>query len=108
MIGWCVDYEDASNPPDDQFIRSNVNYRETLFNKPVTIKFRPKPQTVMYNGLVGTAYSPGSKPIWINSINAAVPHYGLKYSVRNFAANQKVYWHISYTMYASFKAVGNL
>lgn len=108
LIGWVVDYEDASNPPDDAYIRASANYKETPFNKPITIKFRPRPQQMMYNGLASTSYAPGTKPMWISSLYAGTPHYGLKYCVRSFAAGQKVYWHISYTMYVSFKAIGNL
>lgn len=106
IIGWVTDYEDAATPPDATALRSFSNYKETRFNRPISVKIYPRISVDIFNsGSAGYLVPPAKQ--WINSKYATAPHYGFKYCVYNFAAAQRIYWRISYTMYASFKQPGN-
>lgn len=71
--------------------------KHTLWDKPTTFTFYPKPVTMQYRTAATTAYSVPYKSLWMDMQNADTPHYGLKtgvmFPVRNAGNAVNVTWY---------------
>lgn len=101
---WAIDYSDAQFPATVDDIKEYENCRDTLFNKQVQIKIFPKVQIAAYRSLTTTAYIPKGKQ-WINCAYPDCLHYGLKFAIYGFAANQSFPYTVQAKYYLSFKNV---
>lgn len=74
------DYDDSSVPTvGDVWARQGKIYRLT---RPVSCYIRPKIANTVYNGAVTSAYSVAKAP-YLNMSYGSVPHYGLKFAVKD-------------------------
>jgi hypothetical protein len=67
--------------------------------------FSPRPQT-MVSAISGTGYE-STNPMWLNTANDDVAHYGLRYLIPAGATGQTIYqtWELHVEYWVSFKAV---
>lgn len=81
----CYDYDDAAIPTvGDIEVRRGKNYR---LDKPFTISLKPKVNAQIQNTAGVTANAPRSAP-WINMGSPLVPHYGIKFAVKDWYTTQ--------------------
>jgi hypothetical protein len=74
-----VDINDVTTPPN----LASLERASTMLNcaaiHAMRRSFVPRWQTMIYNGVLATAYGPGPTNTWLNCTNGAIPHFGLKY-----------------------------
>jgi len=100
---------------DDTPITSTASYlqyhnlRFLSLTKNYTIRCYPRVAQMVYDGAITTAYSPATKPVWLDLANADVPHYGIKYgsgdSQYTLQNQAQAGWQVFYRYYVSFKEV---
>lgn len=104
------DYDDATVPSvGDVWARQGREYR---LNRPFSVYIRPKVGNALYNGALTTAYSVQKAP-YINTSYAAVPHWGLKFAVKDWVADQGSFYpnctlRVEATYYMSFREQINI
>lgn len=83
---YCIDYNDSVGYTTVSQFAQVSNYRVHALNgeRDWSIKIFPKCQKQIYVGLASTGYGPTKS--WINTADAAVPHYGLKYLIESGVA----------------------
>lgn len=81
-IRWHVDYDD-SGVPSWAVLGADARTKTAriLPYKPVSIFIKPKVLVQMYKTALSTGYGPRRSPA-IDTNDANVPHYGLKYAIR--------------------------
>lgn len=80
-IAIAVDNDDASLPGSWNTVAVKQDAKIRRLSKPVSVYIRsPKVASAIYNGAT-TAYSP--KTGWVDMTNTSVPHYGLKFYIRD-------------------------
>lgn len=92
---WFYDNNDASTPTLAEIVQ-RMNVKSRRMDKPIHIRVYPSLQNEVYNTAISSAYTQLGRR-WINSTNAAVPHYGLKYAIvgqpeDSMAFDVKVRW----------------
>lgn len=108
-ITMYVDENDATNGEveADMIVRGNAKTR--MFNKPVSIFFKPKVLKGVggLSGAQAIATDPYRKGTWLNTTKGQgdeCPHYGLKWCVTNAGAtSQETTYRLFFTYYLAFK-----
>lgn len=100
------DYDDdnAFGNEDEAKRKQGVRVVYSVRNRPIKMFIRPRASMLVYNGIVTTsAYSQARRGIWIDSTNAGVPHYGVKWGWTQSSTVHTM--DIFVTMYFSCKGV---
>lgn len=94
------DYDDSSVPTvGDVWARQGKIYRLT---RPFSVFYRPKVANTVYNGIATSAFSVLKAP-YLNSSYANVPHYGLKFAIKDWTATSGMCLRIETTYYVSVR-----
>lgn len=79
---YTIDYDDANLPANEDALLERNTTRIKRMDKPITLYLKPKINNEIYNnGVVsGYALSKGQVP-YIDTSNASVSHFGVKYGI---------------------------
>lgn len=105
MIAYAIDLDDASVPSSYAEINQKYNVKKKRLDKPFSIYLKPRVAASVYNGLT-TGYAVGSKSVYIDCNDHGVPHYGLKWWIRDIslgATTTNTVVRIETTYYLSMK-----
>lgn len=79
----CTDWDDATPPTLAELRERSATVVKVLDPaKPVSIKFKPTVLVTGYKTAVTSGYIP-TRNVWIDTVDATVPHYGLKFAIDN-------------------------
>lgn len=81
MIAYAIDTDDASTPASYAELNQKYNVHKKRLDRPCSIYIKPRVAASVYNGL-SSGYAIG-KPMYIDCNNVGVPHYGLKFWLRD-------------------------
>lgn len=84
------DQTDATPPPTLGTIQQYPGVKDNTLSceKPLFFTCYPQPATLLYNGGVSAGYgSPSHFPQWLDSTSPNIPHYGMKFYMRNWIAS---------------------
>jgi len=82
ILGYVVDYDDDATLGSEGAFMQYDNFKFHRMDTPFTLRIAPRCAIAVYNSATTTGYA-NSPPIWIDLANNAVPHYGLKFYIRN-------------------------
>lgn len=112
---YSIDEDDDNIPNAETLLRQRNDVKQYTFgsNKPLVLYIKPKAATALYSSGVSSAYTGyGQAPRqWIDCSSDGVPHYGLKFWLRNLslpAANPELgpeHFRIELSYYLKFKGV---
>lgn len=83
MIAYAIDLDDASVPSSYAELNQKYNVHKKRLDKPCSIYIKPRVASSIYSGLT-SGYAVG-KPMYIDCNDPGVPHYGLKYWIRDMS-----------------------
>lgn len=104
MIAYAIDLDDASVPSSYAELNQKYNVHKKRLDKPCSIYIKPRVASSIYSGLT-TGYAVG-RPMYIDCNDAGVPHYGLKFWIRDMslgATTTNTVVRIETTYYLSLK-----
>lgn len=79
---YCViDYNDAAIPTSIAELQQYSTCKTVLSTRPLRFSLTPRYLTMVFNGVLSTAYALGSSGQWLAGANAAIPHYGIKWAL---------------------------
>jgi len=101
-IHWCIDINDAIPATIGSLAQYN-GYHVKVFNRPMTIKIRPRASAAYYQSAIATAYGPAKPRTWFDTNSPNLPHYGFKFVIDTVSGNQIVRFRIRPIYYVSLK-----
>lgn len=106
MIAYAIDLDDASVPSSYAELNQKYNVHKKRLDKPCSIYIKPRVASSIYNGLT-SGYAIGPKSVYIDCNDHGVPHYGLKFWLRDVslgsAASVNTVIRMETTYYLSLK-----
>lgn len=78
MIGAYVDHDDDATVPSSINACITRGGKMATWPNKLTMKWKPRPLTMLYESAATTAYGLRSRPTWVDCSDTACPHYGLK------------------------------
>ena len=78
MIGAYVDHDDDATVPSSINACITRGGKMATWPNKLTMKWKPRPLTMLYESTATTAYGLRSRSTWVDCTDTACPHYGLK------------------------------
>lgn len=78
IIAGYVDQDDDSTVPSSINACITRGGKMATWPNKLTMKWKPRPLTMLYESVSTTAYGLRSRPTWVDSSDTACPHYGIK------------------------------
>lgn len=78
MIAAYVDHDDDSTVPSSINACITRGGKMATWPNKLTMKWKPRPLTMLYESVATTAYGLRSRPTWVDCSDSACPHYGIK------------------------------
>lgn len=98
----CLDYDDASTPPNLTTLLQYQNVKRTRTNQIHSRYLVPAVAREVFNTGIATAYAP-QKKVWLDCTSDTVEHYGIKFWFDSTAAG--VTYDLQVKFYLAFKNV---
>lgn len=104
----AIDYTDSNAPTSVDSIRQyqSMRYSSGSSFRPLTLYFKPRFQTEIYQTAATSGYAP--KRGWISITDSNVPHYGCKYIITPTGLGSPVAsykWKVEMKYYLAFRSV---
>lgn len=100
-----MDFNDANAPGTQDDVLKLRYHRCFPLTKYFTYKIKPKAEMSFYNTTLTTGYGNASRKIWVDTTNAAIPYYGLKFYYTNASVPISFVGEIYLTYYVQFRNV---
>jgi hypothetical protein len=102
-----ADFDDSNVPTDISQINGRPQSQQHQF-WPTTPRFvfaiEPRPAVPVFNSGVFSGYTVPDKPVYVDSSNTSVPHYGIKFFAGNYNGGDTTsYINISYRASVTFR-----
>lgn len=100
----CLDFDDDSLATGVTDLMEYPTYKMTQGHRIHARYFKPAVATMVYNTSTTSGYGQ-KKNVWLDCVNASIPHYGLLYYIDGINSTTQLAWQVYATFYCGFKGV---
>jgi hypothetical protein len=98
------DWDNFTTPSGTAYLRQYDNCTDVAPYEGCVRSFRPACTLATYSGGAFSGYAP-TDPVWLDTVNPSVQHYGLKFGCTPWAGSEIIDWVFEAYYYLSFRSV---